>query len=422
MGRGNIGFTATIAKGHGLAHPPFVNGAMHHGKTRKRNGCKQSLTHHGWQHKHPLICQTLTKRYGIGRDVTTNKDERMQWLRNLAYQFANGKVNEQQVLKAMKAASHWVPPSEYGEFYLELADVGTSVADSPFMDWVALLDDDFDETWIIQDVWPMGRQLHMHAPRKTGKSLILQWQAACLAIGRDPFTGTAQKPMKTLYLDPESTKADLRSRLMDDMGFKPGELTNLFYALHPPIAKLDTEQGGNALMAWVKTYGIEAVLIDGFPRMVEGEENSSDTYRNFYMHTGYKLKAAGVPYERADNEGYQEGRSRGSSAKADDVDIVWQLKEVQDGLELVRKASRIADLPDSIFIHKRLEPLRFDRGLRSWPSGTKEKAEECDLLAMPLNISRRKAAQAFKDAGLPTGPNNVLQAALNYRKQKGGFP
>jgi hypothetical protein len=354
--------------------------------------------------------------------VATSSDERKKWLRGVITQHANGELTDAQAIKALNGAKRYIAPNEFGEVLAELELELEVEEDTRCVDWLRLMDADIDESWLVQDVWPMGRQIHVHAQRKTGKSLLFQWIAANLAIGRDPFTGAIQVAKRVLFLDPESTTADIRSRLLDDMGFKPQELTNLRYGLHPPMPKLDTFEGGQYLMDWVKKEAIDVVIIDGFPRMVQGEENSADTYRNFYMHTGYRLKAANVPMSRQDNEGYTEGRSRGSSAKADDVDIVYQLKEGQEGLQLIRKASRIADIPEKLALFKHEDPLRFERGMQMWPQGTKDKADELDLLKAPLEISRRAASQLFKDAGLVAGKANVLQAAINYRKSKGGLP
>lgn len=398
----------------------YAHGAMRLGNVKRLRECMHLRTYQGLQRLHPLTYPRLTNGFGITH-VATSSEERIKWLKEVFQAHMRGDLDQAQTLKALNGASRYVRPEEYG---LALTELGATDDERParYVDWFKLLDASIDETWLVQDVWPMGRQIHMHALRKTGKSLLTQWMAANLALGRDPFTGMTQEAKRVLFLDPESTTADIRSRLMDDMGFKPYELANLFYGLHPPMAKLDTPEGGQTLMNWVKEDDIQVVCIDGFPRMVQGEENSADTYRNFYMHTGYRLKAANVPYIRTDNEGHHEGRSRGSSAKADDVDIVWGLKEGQDGLELVRKASRIADVPDKVALYKHEEPLRFERGMQMWPAGTKEKALELEAINAPLDISRRAASQLFKEAGLPVGKSAVLQAALNYRKSLGGLP
>ena len=75
--------------------------------------------------------------------------------------------------------------------------------------------------------------------------------------------------------------------------------------------------------------------MDTLARVTEGKEDSSDTLRTFYRHTGKPLKVAGVTWARADNTGKDANRgARGISAKDDDVDIVWQLTRGDASLAL----------------------------------------------------------------------------------------
>lgn len=286
------------------------------------------------------------------------------------------------------------------------------------IDLYALANDEIEESWLVDDIWPLGRQLHVHAARKTGKSLVALWMAANLAKGVDPFTGRACEPRIVGYLDYEMTRTDLKRRLFDDMGFEPSELVpNLHYYLHPMLPMLDTADGGTRLIENVLAQHEQVVIIDTMSRVIHGEENSNDTYINFYKHTGVKLKAHGVSLMRLDHEGHESGRSRGASAKADDVDVVWQLKESDGGLSFVRKASRISDVPESIALTKRDEPtLTFTRGAKLWPAGTVEKAKQLDAVDAPLEISQREAIRLLKAVGVVVGKTAIVQAAINYRK------
>src|SRR5262249_47643791 len=54
------------------------------------------------------------------------------------------------------------------------------------LDWHALFAREGTQDWLVEGLWPAGRQLHIFAARKTGKSLVALWIAACLAIGIDP--------------------------------------------------------------------------------------------------------------------------------------------------------------------------------------------------------------------------------------------
>ena len=274
-------------------------------------------------------------------------------------------------------------------------------------------------SWLIEDVWPMGRQIHIHAQRKSGKSLLMLWVACCLAIGRDPFTAEPRIPQVVGYWDPEMAREDIRERL-EDMGFRPIPpllIQNLHYYLLQPIPPLDTEAGGQALLRQAQAMNETAVILDTLSRFIAGDENASETYINFYRYTGQPLKAANISLTRTDHEGWEAGRSRGSSAKADDVDIVWQLKPTDDGIELTRKFTRVSYVPEFVALVKREEPnLHFTRAVMAWPAGTKEKALELDELLVPVEVGRNLAIKALKAAGRTVGKTNVLTAAIKWRK------
>lgn len=285
------------------------------------------------------------------------------------------------------------------------------------LDWYALFQRETTAEWLVSEVWPVGRQVHMHAARKTGKSLIALWMACNLAIGKDAFTGKPIRPVVVGYLDYEMSEDDLLERV-EEYGFTPDQLSGrLCYYLHPAIPMLDTADGGSLLVETLSTDGVEALVIDTMSRVVQGDENSNDTYIRFYKHTGTLLRAAGIAMLRLDHEGHEKGRSRGASSKADDVDIVWQLREMDAGsMQLVRKAARMSWIPENVTVRKVTEPsLRFETASDSWPAGTLEKANELDACDVPLDASRRKAAEMLKAQGYTAGKTIVLHAAMRYR-------
>lgn len=286
------------------------------------------------------------------------------------------------------------------------------------IDWAALFARENNAEWLVENLWPVGRQCHLHAARKQGKSLVALWIACELSCGRDPFSGTVIPPVRVGYFDYEMTEDDLLERI-EEMGYTPDDLALLHYFLHPAIPKLDTYSGGQALMDTLASFDITAIVIDTMSRVVEGDENSNDTYIHFYGHTGAMLKAAGIAMLRLDHEGHESGRSRGASAKADDVDIVWQLKVTEVGMDFVRKASRISWVPELLPIKKITTPtLAFQATTSSWPAGTYEKAKELDELGAPMEISKRAAITLLKEHGLLQGKTVVLMAALRYRKTR----
>ena len=63
---------------------------------------------------------------------------------------------------------------------------------------------------------------------------------------------------------------------------------------------------------------------------------------------------------------------RGSSAKNDDVDIVWLLRPTDAGVSLKRDKARMGWVPESVTFAKLDNPLRFQRLANDWPDGTGE--------------------------------------------------
>lgn len=304
-------------------------------------------------------------------------------------------------------------------FHKQLASLNGhgAVYDPIWIDWRTFGQRELRDQWLVRDLWPVERQVHLHAARKTGKSLVSLWIAGNLAIGKDPFDHSERPRVKVAYLDYEMTEDDLEERL-EAMGFETSEFHGwLFYGLRPPFPPLDTQAGGLDLIERLTNAGVQAVVVDTFARVVAGEENSNDTYRHFYKWTGGLLKAAGIALLRLDHEGHTEGRSRGASAKADDVDVVFQLKRTEDGLQFLTKASRISWIPESLSVRE-TEPFGYARSGFSMPAGTLDKVRDLDAINVPQDASRRKASQLLKEAGYVPGNTAVLAAAIAYRQRR----
>lgn len=288
---------------------------------------------------------------------------------------------------------------------------------NPPIDWEEFFSDEIGVEWLVEDVWPIGRQVHVHAKQKSGKSIVTLWIAASLASGYDPFSGATIVPVFCSYFDFEMSYSDLRERI-EDMGFTKETLANLRYHLMPVLPPLDTEAGGRKLLEEVHLDGSSAVFIDTLSRVVEGDENSNDTYIKLFAYTGTLLKREGIGLWRLDHEGLESGRSRGASAKGDDVDIVYQLKALDSGYQLVNKAARIAWIPQTFEITRTTEPLKLARSTaKGYVKGTAEKAAELDAVGAPVEITHAAAKRLLKAHGITPGRNEVLLAAISYRKQ-----
>jgi 5S rRNA maturation endonuclease (ribonuclease M5) len=284
------------------------------------------------------------------------------------------------------------------------------------------------EEWIAEPVIPGGgRAIALYAPAKSGKSLVTLSIAAAVAtggriMGRPNHTG----PRHVLYVDYEMTLADLQERL-SDMGYGPDvDMSHLHYAQLPSLEPLDTKEGGRQLAELAALYGAELVIIDTMGRAIAGEENDADTVRNFYSYTGLLLKQAGRTYLRADHAGKDVTKGqRGTSAKNDDVDLVWQLVAMEGSVRLTRTHSRVAWVPETVDLLKLDDPLRFDVAdhERVWPKGTKEMAARLDDAGVPLDASRRQAADALR-ATSPEGKGGrgqVVAAALEWRRREANW-
>jgi hypothetical protein len=293
-------------------------------------------------------------------------------------------------------------------------DAGTPAG--VFIDWPTFWARDHEEAeWVYPDVLARGRGHALYAAHKAGKSLLMLFLAVQLATGKDRNA--------VLYLDYEMTEADIFDRL-EDMGHGPGsDLSRLRYALLPTLPPLDTVTGADALMVLVD--GVQGdfpdhhlvVIIDTISRAVCGEENSADTFRDFYSHTGIRLKRRGVTWARLDHGGKDiSAGQRGSSAKGDDVDLAWKLVQTQGGVSLHRELARMPWVPQRVNLGLFEDPLRYAPITDDWPAGTGETANLLDRLSVPLDASSRTASAALKSVN-EGRRRQVVVAALRWRRE-----
>ena len=278
------------------------------------------------------------------------------------------------------------------------------------VDWGRFWSDDHaDEEWLAYPVIPKGRAVSLYAPAKAGKSTIVLAVAAAVATGRKVLGQRRHERTSVLYLDYEMTQADLQERLLE-LGYGPDDdLSLLHYALLPSLPPLDSVEGATAVLALIDLTGAELVVVDTFGRAVEGDEDSADTVRAFYRHTGLTLKARGVTYLRTDHSGKDVAKGqRGSSAKNDDVDLVWRLTRTDSkkgqGVRMERTHSRISWVPDELKI-SRIETAEgydyiLDVDSRTYPDGTASDMELMKAHGITAEDSKNEARRRM--AGILT--------------------
>jgi hypothetical protein len=275
--------------------------------------------------------------------------------------------------------------------------------------------------WVVEPIVAAGRGTAIYSLAKTGKSLLTIDVVASAVTGRPILGQPAKPPIRVVYLDLEMTEDDLRERL-ENLGYGSGDdLEGLAYYQLPNLPALDGDLGGETLLEIASAHRADVVVIDTMARAVSGKENDADTYRAFYRNTGQRLKAAGIAALRLDHMGKEAERGqRGSSSKADDVDVVWRLTAVSNKrLTLTRTHSRVPWVPFEVAIDRFDEPnLRHSLApVNSWAAGTAEVATQLDDLEVPLDASVRTAMTALKEAG--RGRNTALVTqALKYRRAR----
>jgi len=212
-----------------------------------------------------------------------------------------------------------------------------------------------------------------------------------------------------------------------DMGYGPDtDFSRLRYALLPTLPPLDTAGGATALTQLVDDVQGEwpqhhlVVICDTISRAVEGEENSADTFRAFYTHSGIELKRRGITWTRLDHAGKdQKQGQRGSSGKGDDIDIVWKLTNTLGRVCLHRELTRMPWVPENVVFRQSEEPLAYTRLDDAWPPDTQEVAANLDRLGVSLDACSRVALDALKQQGKGRHKALVL-AALKYRRRQAG--
>ena len=302
-------------------------------------------------------------------------------------------------------------------------DTGVTLTDRvlaryPVVDWgEAFAKDRSEPDWLCEPLLEVGRVVAIFSPPKVGKSLLTLDIVAGIACGRPVLGNPARQPVSVLYVDMENTIDDIVERLTD-LGYGPEEITaRLKYLSFPDLPPLDTATGGRHLLAVAEAYGSRLVVIDTVSRVIEGDEDSSDTFRHLYRHSILPLKKAGLAVLRLDHSGKDLTRGqRGSSAKADDVDAVWSLvHRTGTKFDLRRTHSRTNHGADHVEVIRHSDPLRHEASNVGTPSESLTLVAELDRLEVAQDAGRNVAREALKAAGLKAS-TAVLADALRHRQ------
>jgi hypothetical protein len=276
-----------------------------------------------------------------------------------------------------------------------------------------------DREWALPELVPAGRQVAVYAKAKTGKSLIALDGAAARATGRSVFGANPLPAVDVIYIDVEMGAEDLYERL-EDLGYGPdSDLSRLHYYQGSDLLPLDTDFGGQLLHEAVLRYNAALVVVDTMTSAVGGPENDSDTYRNFQRWTGRRLRAAGCALLRNDHSGKDPRQGqRGSSAKADDVDVVFMATRAGNLVTLKKTHGRIPWVATDLrFTIEDTPQLRHVLTPDALPEGAEEVAGLLDDIGVPVDVSFRAARDALKAASCGRR-NDLVAAAVKYRRRR----
>lgn len=205
-----------------------------------------------------------------------------------------------------------------------------------------------DVDWLLPPVLEAGTINALFGKPGVGKSLVtLEWAVTLVREGR-----------QVMIIDDENRVQDTVDRLRA-FGCSPSELDSLIVYNFAGLPPLDTPEGGQHLLALAEVNEPSLVVLDTTTRMVEGDENASNTWLQLYRCSLVPLKNKGIAVLRLDHPGKDDTRGqRGSSAKAGDVDSIWRLSDISnsDTLTLIREKSRSGH-GESVITYRRHQQL-----------------------------------------------------------------
>lgn len=249
---------------------------------------------------------------------------------------------------------------------------------------------------------------------EAGKSLLSLEISVALSLGLPLLGHAASAPKRVMYIDMENPAGELAERLRR-MGHGVAELNNsdLFYFPFPDLAALDTELGGRQIAVTAGIFQPDLIIFDTISRLVEGKEDSADTWRNLWLHTMVPLRKQNRAVLRLDHQGHDATKgARGSSAKRDDVDVAWIMTRKGSDVTLKRNKGRGMGHPETVQLRRHTNPTRH---LPVTGGKLGECIDALDSLGVHPGASRDEAGESLRENGFKFG-NALLGEAQKVRR------
>ncbi|MEU2597013.1 AAA family ATPase [Streptomyces hirsutus] len=204
----------------------------------------------------------------------------------------------------------------------------------PRIDWSSAWTQDYSQPdWLLGKFLERAQQIAFVAGGKDGKSLLILHWCLAMVLGWE-FFGDKREGSggRVLYFDRENNLRDIITRARS-LGVAEADLATLAelfdYRQFPAFdGTLDDPEAKAAeqLLAIVDEVKPDVVILDTASRFIKGNENDSAPWLQLYRLVHAPLKARGIAAVRIDHFGKDETKgARGNSAKAQDVDHVWEM-------------------------------------------------------------------------------------------------
>lgn len=286
--------------------------------------------------------------------------------------------------------------------------------------------------WLIKDLFVEGNSHSLFAELGHGKSALVTYLIAALAS--DPN----DDDIICIYLDYEMSIRQVGRRLRK-MGYGPeSDLDRLKYVTFPTLPMFDTAAGGDALMLLISEYRAMydkpmrvCIIIDTLSRVISGDDNTTQPFKDFSRHTASRLKAEDITIIRIDHRGKNQKAGTGpvgSHAKGTDVDVAWRMERKGSIVTLIAEKNR-EDGPskivfNSVYNEDEISYKRVDHNERvtlseamAEPDGEAVdpvaiKVAELDAMGFSESKSGNKAHEAVG------GKRATVLAAQKFRKTR----
>ena len=286
------------------------------------------------------------------------------------------------------------------------------------IDWTEFADIDHSiGDWRAEPLLPRGTLVMLYSSPGIGKSLLSLELAAKLSLGLAFLAQSSGRPLSVVYLDSEMTESDLADRLAS-LNLDPSQLVNLHYYLLQDIPPLDTKQGGAAVHDICQEHNADLCIIDPMVNTLKGEENESNTIKDWTRYTILPLKADGVTVLVLDHSGKDRRLGmRGSSAKKAAADVVWRMVGTGKGVRLKADKRRQGWIPEYVDLVRTQAPYLSHVLVANIvdPVGTAEAIAELNELDVPPDATYGTAGKMLRAAGKRRS-QAAVQAAQRKRR------